>query len=340
MDVEPSGQHDLDDEMELGDAEPLSDEDEDLHYRRGHSDDEDEHDPYNEEGAAQDNPALPDDEVPAMEDDYMDAAGVDVEEPIGGTPVIVLKNINKHHDLDAPICHLYTLMTFGKAKGLSNATSNTFLEQMTVGLGLASGEAPADDKTGNIRTAMSRLGVLPDDYMRQCIVCPNLACWKLTPVRQLYLLDTPICGSPIPDTRQICQEPIYLVEGGRVQKPVKVMPFCNLSTWLAMFMQDDEVRTQLNSWRQTPDECPHDHQSAADSPPLSRNHPYYDEDTPLQGLSDGSAWRSGWANARRRVYQDNSVKDELDPGLFEPGETASRHSHLTFGLKIVINLDW
>lgn len=253
-------------------------------------------------------------------------------------PTVVLRNVLQHHDLEPAIRHLYTTIAFSKAVGLSNIAAATILEQTTAALNIAVGnsEEPLTSPT-QVITAMSRLGVNPDDFMERRIVCPNLACWHLVPYQELYRLESPACGSPLPHTDGVCTAALYSVNG-RTRTPYKVMPFTPLSTWLALFMQDDAFVQHLNDWRGSQDECPDNWKQAM---PTDRSVPYFDRNVPLDGLSEGSAWRSGFAHTQRSVFEDNSFSD--DPRArpdFDPSAGLMRHCDLPFGLKIIINIDW
>lgn len=250
-----------------------------------------------------------------------------------GIQAVILNNVLQHHELDPAMRHLYTTIAFGKAVGLSNIAAATILEQSTVALNIGKGiEDDALSTPTKISTAMSRLGVHPDDYIERRIVCPNLDCWRLTPYRNLASLESPICGSPLPHSDDFCQTAIYRTDN-RVRVPIKVMPFTPLSTWLALFMQDKDFAANLNSWLGEGD--------WVERQPSRKERPFFTRDSPLDGLSEGSAWRSGFADTRRSVFGDNSYSDDPRdvPGA-DPDATYKRHSDLVFGLKIVINIDW
>lgn len=262
-----------------------------------------------------------------------------IEKPDEGEQTVVLRNILQHHEMDPALRHLYTTIAYSKAIGLSNTAAGTILEQATAALsiGLGHGDDILSSPT-KVSTAMSRLGVHPDDYIERRIVCPNLDCWRMIPYNDLLGLESPTCGSPLPHSDDVCDAELYRCEN-RVRIPIKVMPFTPLSTWLALFMQDRDFALDLNRWRgdQENEANPDWNQHF----PTDRDVPYFARDVVLDGLSEGSAWRSSCADTRRSVFPDNTSSDDPRdrPGA-DQDTPLKAHSNLPFGLKIVINIDW
>ncbi|KAG7527871.1 hypothetical protein FFLO_06536 [Filobasidium floriforme] len=239
------------------------------------------------------------------------------------TVTITLNHLTKHHDLPVPIRHMYTAMAFAKATtGISNIAANMMLEQMTTSIELAS-DTVIEDKTYNVRTALSRLGVLPDDYLTRYLTCPNNQCWHLEPYINLYKLQTPTCPE--------CEEGVLYDQIGRTRTPTKIIPYTPLSLALATLLQDRQFRNNLQEWRQ---DNPDDTENQTEVQPLDPSQPYWSKDELLDGLSDGSAWRSQRMNVRRVIRPDNSVADvPVTP-------YSQRHVGQLFGLNIILNIDW
>ncbi|KAG7527369.1 hypothetical protein FFLO_07006 [Filobasidium floriforme] len=106
-------------------------------------------------------------------------------------PRLEAEDLVKHHQLDAPLRHLFTTIAYGKATGMSYASANVQLDHMTTAVELATGEV-LEGRTAQVKTALSRIGVNPDDLLTRYIVCPNVKCWNLVPYRQLYELPSVI----------------------------------------------------------------------------------------------------------------------------------------------------
>lgn len=194
-----------------------------------------------------------------------------------------------------------------------------------------------NDLTTNTRTALSRLGVNPDDDIMQYMVCPR--CWNLVRLDELNNLDTPICRtqvhSGIGQTMIECDGEIYTTKGEmKVRSPVKVLPVSPLSNFIAHLLEDEDVINHLQDWRDPvndPIEDPHVNQP---SPPQSVPPPGFSAGKEMKGMSDGLAWRAQTAYAKRSVRPDGSVEEVVEgPYIF-------RHSALKYGLKIILNLDW
>ncbi|KAH8082679.1 hypothetical protein HD553DRAFT_343440 [Filobasidium floriforme] len=235
---------------------------------------------------------------------------------------INIENLQRHHALPSHLRQIYTAIAYGKATGMPNVPANTILQQMT-SLAEACLEEEIEDRTYNVRTAQSRLGVLPDDYISRWICCPNNECWLLTPYAELYQLD----GEACPD----CGTELYRINNN-IRTPHKVMPTMALSISLALLLQDRDVLDNLQNWREKHPED--DLVAPGDAEPLDKERPFLDPKETMHDISDGAAWRYGLAGGRRYVDMDNRAHDRTE----HPQE--KRHVGQYHGLQIVINCDW
>jgi hypothetical protein len=276
------------------------------------------------------------------EDEGNDDANQDVEQ-VDGHRVVRVESLRKHHDLTPATRSAYITIAYAKMSGTPDRQADQLLEQLTATAQIAvearGGEpepAGPDDlvdylgsdsrTTNNWRTAMSRLGVIGDNYIKRYICCPD--CWWLTSYDRLNDLDSARCGAPLSDA-QTCEGSIYSTIN-RVKTPIKVAPYIPLSTWLALYMQDAEFVRNLQHWR---DESLGDWQPNV----LDINDPVVHPDEVMRGISDGSAWRSFAGNVLRSVYGDNTVRDEQVEDNPDP---LFRHTYLAYGLHIILNVDW
>lgn len=73
---------------------------------------------------------------------------------------------------------MYTSIAWGKAQGMSIAMADVQLDAMTRSIELERGEV-LEGRTASTKTALSRLGVNPDERIDRYIVCPKHTCWRL-----------------------------------------------------------------------------------------------------------------------------------------------------------------
>lgn len=254
---------------------------------------------------------------------------IDPAEAAHGVSRVHVNNLLRHHELDPSTRHMFTVAAHAKARGVTNDMAELMLEQMAGHHLMLTGEEVPDGTT-NIRTAESRLGVHPDDYITRYIACPAHLCWALTPYKDLYSLADPTCNATL-DDGSICQEAIYSTINTQ-RFAYKVIPFTKISLGLSMLLQDEEVVSHLQDWRQNePRDTFHPHNDT----PYNRDEPFWSADSLLHGLSDGSAWRSSRCDRVRTVSSDHVVGTRAIEGV-----EIQRHSSLPFGLKLIMNLDW
>ncbi len=241
----------------------------------------------------------------------------------------IIANPSRHHGLSPSTRLLFTHAAFAKATGSTNEQCNAQLEQGTRLYEVATGdELPS--ATNNIRTAQRRLGVHPDQYIDQYIVCPSLLCWNLTPMTHLGELESPICGAALEDGSD-CTESIFQVIA-RAKIPYKVILYCRMSRSLALLLRDAEFVENLGAWRDPADE---DDRPGNQALPLDPTPLVYPIDTPLEHVCDGTAWRAAAAHVRRIIEEDNSVTEEA-----LPGRQVVRLSSLPFGMFAKVSIDW
>jgi hypothetical protein len=239
------------------------------------------------------------------------------------------EDLVRHHLLEPPIRHLFTTVALGKATGMSFALANLNLDHMSTALELATGD-DLDGRTSQVKTALSRIGVNPDDRITRYIVCPHPHCWNLVPYKELYNLASPLCtaerdGEP-------CSERMYRTLN-HIRTPIKVMPYSKLSDFLGKLLQDRTVRERINEWRIDGEDT--EHQADPDLRPVpSIFEPFLPVDQPLQGLSHGVAWRAYATNTQRLHGDGYPVEDAQIPGC-----SKTRHSGMTYGLKIILGCD-
>jgi hypothetical protein len=250
-------------------------------------------------------------------------------------PIIPSEFVLRHHDLSPAQRNIYTAIAFAKIKGTADRATQKMLDQMVASVGIAFDTAhhpderelaaDLDDSTGgsvNYRTAMSRLGVSPEDFIHRYICCPN--CWSLTPRIELYALWTPLCGKAYGG--QPCQGKLY-DQNNSIRTPFKVAPYTKLSEWIATLLQDPKVRESLQHWRQPCD-------NIGENPAASVGD-MVDKDTKMKGFADAAAWRTRLKGTARVVWDDNQAEDRpID------GQQARRLVDSEFGLHIILNIDW
>lgn len=270
----------------------------------------------------------PDDpEEPASEDDLEDDSQL-TEQPDEAPirPDVVLrrprKDLNRHHDLDPSLRMLYTSIAFAKLAGTSAAITDLTLNSATTALELEKGDY-LENRTGKIKTALSRLGADPDKYIQRFVVCPNFECWEMVPYEKLYEIASPKC--------QACDANIYKAINN-VRKPHKVIPYSKLSTFLA-HLYDDPVYARRHEWRTAPEDLDPEQEDG-----LEPRHPrskLVESDVILEGLSHGTAWRSMATGIERVVGPDFEVTERPIAT-----QEVARFSSLNHGLFIILNCDW
>lgn len=246
------------------------------------------------------------------------------------SPIVHVDNLLRHHDLDEVARHIYTTAIFQKATGLSDTAIEVLLQQMFAQDQIANQGQISEHFTTRFRTIKSRLGVDPDQYIDRYIVCPNNDCWQLYNRDRLPHLESPACTNII-NGRRRCDGQLYTTNAG-MRTPIKVIPYTKLSTGLAMLMQDPNVTSKLNLWREAEPDIDLENDQ---SHPFEWGQPLFDREAPLRGLPDGSAWRSSRSDVLRVVDVDGMLQDV--PTTADGG---GRHSGLRWPLKIVINCDW
>lgn len=249
-----------------------------------------------------------------LEGEFVDQAA----QPITEAAQVPLVHHFAHHDLDPEIRHVYTQSVVEKVQGQSTEKCDRLLRH-----GLATVKLCGRDPEGQVdtaRRATSALGADPDPFINRFLVCPAQACWNLTPMSQLNLLETDKCEARIGNRR--CNESVFNTTGG-VRQPYKVMPYQKLSTFLGLFLQDSKNVELLQRWKATYDEPPHH--------VLNREVPYLGKEVPLSGISQGSAWRSFGKETVRRSGGDWLLEEHPDQ---------QRHVDEEFGLQIILNCDW
>ncbi|KAH8083100.1 hypothetical protein HD553DRAFT_343093 [Filobasidium floriforme] len=246
----------------------------------------------------------------------------DPDHPTGQSVRIDIENLQKHHHLPEHLRQIYTAIAYGKATGLPNVPANVILQQMTSLAEVCLNEE-IDEKTYNVRTAQSRLGVLPDDYISQWIVCPNNNCWLMLAISELYQLESPACVD--------CGTDLYRLNND-IRRPIKVMPTMSLSISLALLLQDRDVIENLQTWREARPN--HDIVEPHRAMATDKDAPFLHPTEPMSNISDGSAWRYARVAETRRVGEDDRVYDEV------PYDEDYRHVGQHHGLQIILNCDW
>jgi hypothetical protein len=247
----------------------------------------------------------------------------------------------RHHFLPYAHRFAYTMAAYGRLNGSTFSTTDVglrqhlrFIQGISHQHGKDLGFDPDKEYTTNTRTALSHLGVNPEDEIQQYIVCPS--CWSLTPLSELDELNSPACTAQVhigasSNTRR-CGTPVYTQTPG-YRSPIKVMPITLTSTALRHLLQDATVVDNLQHWRRESDEIedPYD-EMHHDVIPVSIES--VGAEDVLYGVSDGAAWRSHTAYVVREVGRDGIPVEVLR------GPHTMRHSNLKYALKLILNMDW
>lgn len=270
-----------------------------------------------------------------------------------GLPILDTEAMTKHHNLSAAQRHTYTAIAFFKLAGMTDRTSQVLLDQMTAGTGVALEEAEhmmaeadmeqrplglddmPDNEPVDHRTAMSRLGVNPDQWIKQYISCGR--CFTLVPLEQLYSLPGPECQQSTGD-ETVCGTPLYS-NINHVRTPFRVAPYNKLSNAIAMLLQDPEIRESLQEWRDLSEDGSDDILPDGDDEPLDKRVPYLSRHQPMTGITQGSAWRAMTVNSERMVWDDDRGHIQVED--CSPNDyLVYRLVNSRFGLNIIINVDW
>jgi hypothetical protein len=274
---------------------------------------------------------------------------VDQQDPLGATndqlPLL------RHHALPAPLRLAYIRAAYDRVKGTSFENTDLNLKISLASLGFMGGTDLALDHqhshTTRTRTALSRIGADPEEFIEQYIVCPNPQCWNIIRPSKLYSRSAR-CGAKIEvgKKRKECDEKLFEIRNGN-RIPFRVIPYTRLSTALTLLLQDQHVVDNLQHWRNPTD--PEDAITDDPSPPPRRpgnsaksgksvrlDIPYRTPHYAMQGFWDGTMWRAQRANVERDFDPITGKVSERRWSKQGPW----KHSSLEYGLKIILNIDW